>query len=155
MSKRTCESLSSSHPPATSTAKRDQSSKDGLLRLVQNLENDISTLKNTNKKLLNDTINKIQENSELTMSINNTIKNVESINASIVSSEKNVMNLRGLNDSLLKNLSTKTTQINDLQSSNDKYINENKIIKNQIQKIREKVENAYDFCKDLNRFNKD
>ena len=154
-SKQTSEDLSSYNPSTTSTAKRDQSHKDELLSLVQNLENDVSTLKNSNQKLLNDTIKKFQENSELIMSINNTMRNIESMNASIVSSEKDIMNLQGLKDSLLNNLSTKTTQINALQSSNDKYINQNKVIKNHIKKIREKVGNAYDYCKDLDCFNKD
>ena len=89
------------------------------------------------------------------MSINNTQRIIKFTNILITLSEKNVIKYQNYNDSLLKNLSTKTTQIDTLQSLNNKYINENKIIKNQIQKIREKVENAYDFCKDLNRFNKD
>ena len=52
-------------------------------------------------------------------------------------------------------LSVKITQMKALQSLNDKYTNENKVLKNKIKKIQEKVRKAYDKCDDLHCFNKE
>ena len=56
---------------------------------------------------------------------------------------------------LSNEISTKESQIVIFQNLNDKYINENKILKSKIEKIWTEIENVDDFCKDLNRFNKD
>ena len=53
--------------------------------------------------------------------------------------KKQCKNLEERNIKLSNKLSVKITQIKALHYSNDKYINENKVLKNEIKKMQEKA----------------
>ena len=155
LNKQTCEDLSAYNPPMTPATIRDQSSKYQLQHLVKNLEDENSTLEKSNQKLFNVFIKNIKTNCKLMKSVND---NLDLIKSSIEFIESTKQNKKGYEEIITERsneLSIKITQMKALQSLNDKYTNENKVLKNKIKKIREKVRKANDKCDDLHCFNKE
>ena len=86
------------------------------------------------------------------------IDNLDLIKNSIEFIESTKQNIKDYEEIITESsneLSVKITQMKALQSLNDKYTNENKVLKNKIKKIREKVRKANDKCDDLHCFNKE
>ena len=153
--KQTCEDLNAYNPPTTPATKQDQSSKYELQHLIKNLEDENSTLEKSNHELFNDSINNIKSNSELMKSIDRKLKRINNKVNTLDSAEQYLKDLKDKNTQLSNELSTLTKEMNDLYFSNNEYVNENKIIKNQIQKLREKVRKTNNFCDDLCSDNKE
>ena len=153
--KQTSEDLSVYNPPTTPATKRDQSLISELLHLVQNLKSKNSTLKESNQKLFNIFIKNIKTNSKLMESVKILLKLIKYSIEYRESWKKKCKNLKERNIKLSNKLSVKITQIKALHCSNDKYINENKVLKNEIKNMQEKIRKVYDNCDDLNRFNKE
>ena len=153
--KQTCEDLNAYNPPTTPATLPNINSNVVLRHIVQILNKNDYTL--------------IKENRELTFSFKNikktnrylydTNNNYEVLNKDLDTKSKllqenlesEIYDCNVLSDkvSLMK------SKITTLKSLNDKYINENKVLKSKIEKMWNEIKNTDDFCKDLNRFNKD
>ena len=135
MSKRTCESLSSYNAPTTSTAEQDQSNKDELLRLVQKLKKDKDTLIKENLKLKNGFGKIMLTNRDLLSSNMKYAKLMNELNENFHLEYDDYICFRENNVKLSNEISTKKSQIVIFQNLNNKYINENKVLKSNIEKI--------------------
>ena len=152
--KQTCEDLSVFNLPTIPSTKSNLSNKAELLYLVQMLNKNNNTLKKENQELANG-FNKIMETNR---DLYNSNKKYEDLRDKLRKNKKLVLDSFLCNFQKSNKLYTETSimerQITTLQSLNDKYINENKLLESEIVKMWNEIENVDDFCKVINCFNK-
>ena len=135
LNKQTCEDLSAYNPPTTPATIRDLSNKAELRHLIQVLIKNNNTLKKENQELTNG-LNQIIE---INRDLYNSDKKYEDLWTELSKNQhmqvNNFICLSHESIKLYDEISITESKITILQSLNDKYTNENKLLENEIEKM--------------------